>query len=75
MWIRSPLEHKGIEETKGPRVCLYVVGVSQTGWLEAHPPDTPRASSHTTRQTSEVFGHHHTELCMERGSRHMHVIG
>lgn len=40
MWIRSPLEHKGIEETKGPRVCLYVVGVSQTGWLEAHHPQT-----------------------------------
>lgn len=37
MWIRSPLEHKGIEETKGPRICLYVVGVSQTDWLESHP--------------------------------------
>lgn len=75
MWIRSPLEHKGIEETKGPRVCLYVVGVSQTSWSEAHPPDTPRASSHTIRLTSEVFGHQHTELGMEKASRHMHVIG
>lgn len=50
MWIRSPLEHKGIEETKGPNICLYVVGVSQMDWLEAHPqthqglPFTPPGS-------------------------------
>lgn len=60
VWIRGPLEHKGIEETKEPNICLYVVGVSQMDWLEAHPqthqglpftpPGSPVRFSATTAQ-------------------------
>lgn len=65
MWIRGPLEeHKGIEETKGPSICLNVVRVSQSYSLESHPRHTKGFLSHH-QAASEVFSDHPTELCSE----------